>query len=778
LTVLLSAMFLLGAFALQAQVFFSREALVVFYGNELALGAVLGTWLLGIALGACAARAGLPVWTRGGRPDRLRYGILLGMSALLPGQAMALRTARAWLDVPVGEYAPLGAILSAGFLLFLPTALGVGFYFPLACHALAGRAAPGARGASVGRIYMAEALGSMAGGMVLTFVLLPRLNAVGLVASASLTGFLAACCAAPAWRGRRAAALLCAVPLAVLLWPGLGGWLNAAAERARWRAFGVLGDRTGIRLVAAHDSRYQNLALIESGGQYTLFANGDVAAVFPDPIEDEHTMHFIMAQKPDARSVLLLGGNPAGAIPELLKYPVERVVCVTLDPAAGELIRRAAPGAYRALRDDPRVTLVNDDGPRFVRRCRERFDAVLVDAPEPGTAAENRAYTVEFFAMARGLLRRGGFLTTTVQGSERLQDDAARVGASVYRSLRAVFPVVLITAGTPNRFYAGDTESGLTLDRETLRARSASIPRADRYFRPVYFLGTDDLDPEKCAFVVRRFREVAAPLNTGLRPAATYHALVLWTRLSSSLGEALLRRARLVRAPRWAGGLILAGAAACAAGLALRRRTGARRAWMRAAVTAVVATTGFCGMALELVLVFLFQSALGYVYARMGLVFAVFMLGLTLGARTGSRAALHARRAFAALLGLEALMLSLALAIPLLARPALCGAPGFGTAAVEWGIYALVWLVGWTVGAEFALGNVLYRAAGGSLAGAAAVTDAADHVGAAFGALVIGVVLIPVLGITASCVLLAALKGFGLLLLAGAGPDTGNSRAA
>jgi predicted membrane-bound spermidine synthase len=58
------------------------------------------------------------------------------------------------------------------------------------------------------------------------------------------------------------------------------------------------------------------------------------------------------------------------------------------------------------------------------------------------------------------------------------------------------------------------------------------------------------------------------------------------------------------------------------------------------------------------------------------------------------------------------------------------------------------------------------------------VTDAADHLGAAAGALAIGVVLLPVLGITASCVLLAALKAFGLLLLAGAGPDAGNPRAA
>jgi spermidine synthase len=223
---------------------------------------------------------------------------------------------------------------------------------------------------------------------------------------------------------------------------------------------------------------------------------------------------------------------------------------------------------------------------------------------------------------------------------------------------------------------------------------------------------------------------------------------------------------------------VLAGAAAFGLGRGLRGHGAARRAWMRIVVPTVLATTGFCGLALELVLVFLFQSALGYVYARMGLVFAVFMLGLTLGARAGTRAALRPAPAFRALLGVEAFVLCLALAIPVAARPALRGAPGFGPAAVEWGIYVLVWLTGWAVGAEFPLGNRLARDAGASLAGAAAVTDAADHLGAAAGALAIGVVLLPVLGITASCVLLAALKAFGLLLLAGAGPDAGNPRAA
>ncbi|MCG2660770.1 MAG: hypothetical protein L6437_11065, partial [Kiritimatiellae bacterium] len=49
--------------------------------------------------------------------------------------------------------------------------------------------------------------------------------------------------------------------------------------------------------------------------------------------------------------------------------------------------------------------------------------------------------------------------------------------------------------------------------------------------------------------------------------------------------------------------------------------------------------------------------------------------------------------------------------------------------------------------------------------GTAALTNAADLAGAALGGLVVGVFLLPLFGITATCLLLAALKVSSLLCL-------------
>ena len=44
-----------------------------------------------------------------------------------------------------------------------------------------------------------------------------------------------------------------------------------------------------------------------------------------------------------------------------------------------------------------------------------------------------------------------------------------------------------------------------------------------------------------------------------------------------------------------------------------------------------IATTGFAGMALEIILLFAYQNIYGHLYYKVGLIITLFMLGLSLG---------------------------------------------------------------------------------------------------------------------------------------------------
>ncbi len=90
----LAVAFVAGAQGLLAQALLLREELVLYGGNEVAVGAFLGLWLAGIAAGALGLR-------RGGR--RTAVVAVLAQPLLLLLCIVAARTARSLSGVPASK---------------------------------------------------------------------------------------------------------------------------------------------------------------------------------------------------------------------------------------------------------------------------------------------------------------------------------------------------------------------------------------------------------------------------------------------------------------------------------------------------------------------------------------------------------------------------------------------------------------------------------------------------------------------------------------------------
>ncbi|MFH1477036.1 MAG: hypothetical protein ABIH24_06065 [Verrucomicrobiota bacterium] len=866
---ILALMFYMGVYGLMAQILLLREFLVVFFGNELTIGAMFSAWLVLIGAGSLLAK--LLVARVSAECLRILLVVLLTLAAfLLPLQVGMIRIVRTVFQVAYGENVAFFPMLAGLAAILAPGCLIIGIAFPCAC-----RLAARHQLFAVSRVYTAESLGSMVAGAVFSFWLVWVMSPLAVAALAGVFVLLGATWLANARISRWLLGLIAFAFAVGACCPACLAPLERASVEARWRSFGALpssgsSSPSASRLLAACDSRYQNLALIETEGQMTLYANGQVMAVFPDAVTGEHKIHFIMAQKPDARRVLLIGGNPVNDIPELLKYPLEQLVYVELDEKIGRLLASVATSAYRQALRDPRLAQIHMDAPRYVKqygrsvgnrsvngggemarsgnRRTPPFDAVLVDASEPATIALNRFYTQEFYRDIHAILSPGGFLYTAVGASEDLQGETAFLSASIAKALRAVFDRVLVTYGTRNQFFAGAANSPITLARATLFRRNAGTNIKTRYFRPEYFLDNDEINPEKIEFVERRLAAIPVPINTILKPVSTFYQIALWSRFSGSGLESMLARLARLR-PVWVAGALLGFGVICfGIGMLFGRRSAcvplnAFRAfgfdtassfaeeatearlpdksteWQgdtaadcfygaqwtsasavvpqsgavfsRSMLALVIAATGLCGMALELILIFVFQSLLGYVYSKIGLIVAMFMLGLTLGAFWAPRLIRSgARLQWRAFTGMEIILIMEAVCIPWLIT-ALASGP---MTWIPWGwvealIYGVITGTGALVGAQFALANELMSGISGTSPGwaprsvtvssadamadalfklrgrNAALTDAADHMGAALGGLVVGVLLLPLFGITTACFLLAALKVSSLLCL-------------
>jgi len=664
-----------------------------------------------------------------------------------------LRLAAGWIR-PVGEYVALSHVFLAALVALAPICLPSGLIFPMGCEALARRRGQGV----VSRIYAVEALGGFAAGVAFSFYWIDHFSVIQITGFAMTASLAGAVWTAPSGRGARLAGAAAVLVILASVCPGVLRGLEWRTVEWRWAGLGVTHDgaagRHAVTLKGGFDTRYQNLALVESEGLFSIYGDGQVMCSFPDEITSERAVGFVMAQNPRARRVLLLGGNPAGELPYLLNTDVEEVVWVERDPAVERLVRAGTPGIMEKLDKDPRLNKVCDDGPRFVKRCRSTFDVVLIHVPEPVSGSLNRFYTREFYEDVRGILSPGGFMHTSVEASELLEKEAARMAGSVDRTLRTVFPVVKVTAGPPVQFFASGAGGSLSLDRDVLYRRSLSASTRFQSFKPVYFLDADELDPEKIAFVEQRLMSAGAPVNSIMSPAAWRYTLVLWGRYSDSWIGLLLGRMELIQ-PGWVAGIFagLGGVAGVGLILARRRR---RDGVIRMMACQVVAATGFCGVALELILLYAFQGLHGYVYGRMSFMVGLFMLGTVAGAGSVR----HVEQG-----GLRAVRVAIASGLAVMAVMAF---------AVWWSLmhgvhsdaclFGLMAAVGSVVGIEFVAASRLLVVMGVAENTAAGRAWFWDYWGSAAGGLVAGVFLPAVYGIAATCLVISVGLTVSLIL--------------
>ena len=208
---------------------------------------------------------------------------------------------------------------------------------------------------------------------------------------------------------------------------------------------------------------------------------------------DEFVYHEMMAHVPlfahgAVRRVLIIGGGDGGIAREVLRHrSVEHVTLVEIDRAVVDLAVRLLPEISAGAFDDPRLSLVIDDGAAFVAGTAERFDVVIVDSPDPiGPGAV--LFEDAFYAACRRCLTGRGILVTQ-SGMPFLTADWF---AGHAETLRRVFPERRVFLTTVPSYTGGPMAHGFcALDPASadpgeaeLAARAEASGLALRYWTP------------------------------------------------------------------------------------------------------------------------------------------------------------------------------------------------------------------------------------------------------------------------------------------------------
>ena len=187
-------------------------------------------------------------------------------------------------------------------------------------------------------------------------------------------------------------------------------------------------------------SDYQQIDIFETPEFGRILAlDGSVMLTERDEfIYDEMITHVPMAVHPDIKDVLVIGEGDGGVVKELARYKsVRRIDLVEMDSMVIEACRAFLPENACRL-DDSRVHIYYDNALRFIRRCKEEYDLIIVDSTDPCGPSESY-FTREFYGICYNALRSDGIMVNQ-QGSPFYKHDAEEMQRS-HKRIVSTFPI-------------------------------------------------------------------------------------------------------------------------------------------------------------------------------------------------------------------------------------------------------------------------------------------------------------------------------------------------
>ena len=386
---------------------------------------------------ACGYYAGGRLADRSQRLTRL-YWAILGAALYLALTVQICEPVAYWcLDFNLA----VGSLLASAILFFVPLAL-LAMTGPFLVRVITSSVA--GVGGNVGRLTSVGTLGSLAGTLLIGYLLIPLLpNSLTMYVTALVlmlicAGYFLLC------RRKWPAALV----LLLALGPAVGGKSHLGLAHSYKHVTELFRGNSHFGLLQVVDRR-----VVDPGDDPCRFyLNDSLTQNTYDPVRKLSVSHFTYALSGLARAYttnindVLCIGLGVGIVPMEFARQGAHVDVVEINPAVVPLAVRFFDLQINKL------NLTLDDGRHFLNRCRKHYDVVVLDA-FLGDSSPSHLMTREAFASIRRVLRPGGTLVINSFGN--LEDGKDFFSASLNLTLKAVFRGVRMhTSGDGGIFFA------------------------------------------------------------------------------------------------------------------------------------------------------------------------------------------------------------------------------------------------------------------------------------------------------------------------------------
>jgi spermidine synthase len=742
------ALLLKGFSGLVAQIVLLRELLIVYSGNELSIGIILANWLI---LGAFGS------YVLGRRAEKSKYAletftvitILFSLSLFIA--IYLTRILKVAIGISIGESIGFLPMLFSSLLILSAASVFQGALFTYSCRIYSRFSGP--RASSVGRVYVYETVGTIIGGIACTYLLIPYFNSFQAVTGLVLLNFVVCLVLlAPSWRkGLFQKTVLAVLSVLIIfsgysLFSGLADKLHQHSIKAQWKKQNV---------VHYQNSQYGNICVIENEGQYSFFLDGipNLITPVPDIPSLEEFVHLPLLAHPEPENLLILSGGAGGMISEALKHPsIEAIEYAELDPLLLDLIRKYSTPLTDSELNDRRVEIHHVDGRLLLNKTKDTYDVIFVGIQEPSSLQANRFFTKEFFSLARERLNKGGILVLGLPGSLTYANEELRnLNSCIFNTLGSVFSHIRVIPGDGrNLFLSSDSREITQIDKLQIIERLSQRNITADVIVPWHI--EKKLHPGWQNWFSRFLEGSSQKINSDFTPSGLFYSIAHWNAVFAPSLRGIFSQFERINLR----GVVLLFVIFFF--LYFIFRPGNRQI-IQGGITLSIITTGFAGMMFDLMIIFTFQSIYGYVFSWIGILVASFMAGAACGALLITTVLERIKDCFKVFKIIELAIICFSIAFPFvyLAVQAYQGSSE-AFFLFKMLFLSLSFICGFLTGAQFPLANKLYLGKSSNLSHTAGVLYASDLLGGWIGGIAGAVVLLPVLGLTGTCLTVGLLK--------------------
>lgn len=607
-----------GLFTISVQLILFRTFLTVFSGNELSTGLFLFSWLAWTGAGALA-----------GSSSRIRkiifsfvcfeMAVLLCIPAFIV-QYFLLSNASEILGVGFYQQIPLNKLLFFVTLFNSPLPFMTGFLFPLGCEWAEESSLP------VAKVYISEAAGAFYGAVFSTIVLSYGISgdSLFLLVAGKLVILILIY---QLWSSKKVEL----VPLSLLLlllvcaFSGVSGKWASASAKARWKTI-----LPGAKYEGSFNTAQARYSYGKYGDRFIVEAWGNVIESFPGGQLAAEKISSDFAQKPDAKDILIFGNGPLGLAFKTVELPsVKTVTVICTDPEYPVMLYFRMPTKYISM--SGKINMPEQDLKKYLADKEKEFDFVIMDCGMPSSLAANRFYTEESFKLIRKSLKENGVFSVSFTGGDNyIGPELAYFGASLFETLKKVFPEIVLKPGDSSTFYCALQKSQISENSEILAKRLESLGVKERAFLSGNIAAMYQKDRIEFQKKVYASLENIPLVNTTSDPKSFLYAMLFTAKRLGNWKmpdkETIVKLSKYL--PIYAGMFFIV-AWLCRFLYLAGRRT--ERTWRPFDLVSLMAFFAGAAMMLDILLIFNYQMEHGSIFLYFGLASSLFMLGIFAG---------------------------------------------------------------------------------------------------------------------------------------------------